>query len=119
MDSEGWISVSLLASFNRVKQLTGGVSIDIVRDAMSLSTVIEMHPSGGMARMHEWRQFVLPNVGVEVGTSSSKAGSETEPSPTTPADYALEHDASKDEDEDEEIEFVLGEEAGYMSVPRA
>lgn len=57
MDTQGWIAISLLATFNRVRQLT--LDIQPVRDVLALSAEVEVQ--GDWVRMKEWQQFVLPN----------------------------------------------------------
>ena len=56
MDKEGWIPISVISSFNRVKQLT--TDTQLVKDVLTLSTVCQV--KGEWVRMNEWRQFVLP-----------------------------------------------------------
>jgi hypothetical protein len=72
MDSKGYIPISLLASFNRIKQLT--LDTRLVRDVLLLSAFVEVN--GGMVRMggagqgqggggnenrSSWESFVLPD----------------------------------------------------------
>lgn len=77
MDSNGWVPIPLLASFNRIRQITTDESF--VRYVLNLSTVVEVKyqqgidtdtdtdkTSGfvGMVRMKDrgdWERFVLPN----------------------------------------------------------
>lgn len=58
MDARGWISISLLASFNRVRRLT--LDVHFVRDVLTLSSLVEVR--GNMVRMagDAWERFVLP-----------------------------------------------------------
>jgi la-related protein 1 len=57
MDSRGWISIPLISSFNRVRQLT--VDPSLVREVLVLSTVVEVKDD--WVRMSGWEQFVLPH----------------------------------------------------------
>jgi len=57
MDSRGWIPISLLASFNRVKQLT--LDQQLVREVLSLSSLVQVRRH--MVRMGGWEAFVLPD----------------------------------------------------------
>src|ERR1700721_3905589 len=57
MDARGWISIPLIASFNRGRQLT--VDPSLVREVLVLSTVVEVRDD--WVRMAGWEQFVLPN----------------------------------------------------------
>jgi hypothetical protein len=59
MDSKGWIPIQLLASFNRVRQLT--LDIMLVRDVLLLSSVAQVHHGGDWVRMGGWESFVLPD----------------------------------------------------------
>ncbi|KAF9480943.1 winged helix DNA-binding domain-containing protein [Pholiota conissans] len=57
MDARGWIPIPLIASFNRVKQLT--MDVHFVRDVLTLSSLVQVR--GSMVRMGGWEQFVLPD----------------------------------------------------------
>ncbi|KAF8908436.1 hypothetical protein CPB85DRAFT_1222736 [Mucidula mucida] len=119
MDSEGWISISLLATFNRVKQLTGGENVDLVREVLELSSAVEMHPSRESVRMYDWERYVLPPEVKDNGSSSTKTSSEMAASPVTPGDTSLEHeheDGKEEDEEEDDVVFVLGGEAGYVDV---
>lgn len=126
MDNEGWIPISLLASFKRVQQLH--TDADIVRVVLSRSTVVEV--SGDWVRMRgrQWELFVLPNAPRSVVTGVDRAGKSPRPGPYHEDDaYAelgeIEGDCDGEDcegdDEDDDIEFVIGEEAegSWMPVP--
>jgi hypothetical protein len=57
MDARGWIPISLIASFNRVKQLT--MDVQFVKDVLTLSSLVQVR--GSMVRMGGWERFVLPD----------------------------------------------------------
>lgn len=57
MDSRGWIAISLIASFNRVQQLT--MDGQLVRDVLTLSSLVQVR--GNMVRMGGWERYVLPD----------------------------------------------------------
>ena len=57
MDARGWIPIPLIASFNRVRQLTQ--DIQLVKDVLTLSSHVQVR--GNMVRMGGWEQFVLPD----------------------------------------------------------
>lgn len=57
MDSRGWIAISLLGSFNRVKSLT--YDLQLVKDVLILSSLVEVQ--GDWVRMHRWERYVLPD----------------------------------------------------------
>jgi len=56
MDTHGWIPIPLIASFNRVRQLTADVQL--VREVLTLSSIVQVY--GDMVRMGGWESFVLP-----------------------------------------------------------
>src|SRR5579859_6936813 len=91
MDACGWIPISLIASFNRVQRLTQDEQL--VKDVLILSNVVEV--KNDSVRMHRWENFVLPD-----------AARSTVESPATEQE-------AYEEDEDEEVEFVMGREAGW------
>jgi len=62
MDSRGWIEIDLLASFNRVKQLTSDSRL--VREVLMLSTLVQVRE--GYVRMGGWERFVLPDAAKSV-----------------------------------------------------
>lgn len=133
MDNEGWIPISLLASFKRVKQLH--TDADIVREMLSRSAVVEV--SGDWVRMggRQWELFVLPNAprsvvtGVDRGEGKSpRHGPYREDTYAELGEIEGEHGETEGDcdgedcegdDEDDDIEFVIGEEAegSWMPVP--
>ncbi len=94
MDLHGWVPISLIASFNRVRQLT--TDEGYVREVLNLSSVVEV--GGDMVRMKEggWERFVLPgaqdsNVDGHLGMDLAMSvglhmGDFTSPGTRTPAD---------------------------------
>lgn len=134
MDNEGWIPISLLASFKRVRQLH--TDADIVREVLSRSEMVEV--SGDWVRMggRHWEIFVLPSApqSVVTGVGHDEGGS-PRPDPYYDGNaYAelgeiegengeiegdCEGDDCEGDDEDDDIEFVIGEEAegSWMPVP--
>lgn len=121
MDDQGWIPISLIASFNRVKKLT--TEVDLVRDVLSLSNLTEV--KGEYVRMarEQWKQFVLPNAPRSI--VCHPIGSEgIEPQDDQVA-YAQvqegeieeEADTFGEDDDDEDIVFVIGEEAEGSWAP--
>jgi la-related protein 1 len=104
MDNRGWVPISLIASFNRVKQLT--VDERLVKEVLILSTVVEVR--GEWVRMSRWEQFVLPNARVSTVEdsmpSSSGEGQGYRERQMTEG-YVL---VGEDEDDEDEVEFVMG-----------
>lgn len=121
MDDQGWIPISLIASFNRVKKLT--TEVHLVRDVLKLSSLTEV--KGEYVRMakDQWKQFVLPNA------SRSILCSPTESEAIEPQDNQVAHaqvqdgeieeegDTYGEDDDDEDIVFVIGEEAEGSWAP--
>lgn len=100
MNPEGWISIPLLASFNRIRQLTP--EPHLVREVLTLSSVAEV--SGEWVRMggNQWTQFVLPPP-----TSSTH-----QPTPETAAvQESVGEDVNAEEEEEDDVEFVMSQ--GY------
>lgn len=58
MDAAGWIDISLIASFNRIKNLTTDQAI--VRDTMCFTPLLEVVDDYVRLRQH-WPDWVLPN----------------------------------------------------------
>ncbi|KAJ3732902.1 winged helix DNA-binding domain-containing protein [Lentinula guzmanii] len=98
MDSHGWIPIPLIASFNRVRQITTDESF--VRDVLGMSSVVEIQ--GDMVRMKEgeWERFVLP------GAQTSRVDSIHDFS-LTPSSES-EDEEEEEEEEEEEVVFVMG-----------
>jgi la-related protein 1 len=100
MNPEGWISIPLLASFNRIRQLTP--EPQLVREVLTLSSVVEV--SGDWVRMsgNQWAPFILP----------PPTPSAHQPTPETEtAQERVEEDGDAEEDEDEDdVEFVISQE---------
>ncbi|KAF8621221.1 hypothetical protein AX15_007937 [Amanita polypyramis BW_CC] len=118
MDSKGWVAITTLASFNRVKNLTH--DYQFVKDVLTLSMVLTVR--GDYVRMHGWERFVLPNaapskvepsehdggfapdVGSEFIEYNSVAGN---------GDEAEHGEDLEEEEEEEDVVFVMGKEAGW------
>lgn len=58
MDSQGWIDISVIASFNRIKNLSGDVNI--IRETASLTPILEVVGSALRLRTN-WPEWVLPS----------------------------------------------------------
>ncbi|KAJ7770601.1 hypothetical protein B0H16DRAFT_1516041 [Mycena metata] len=115
MDSQGWVRIETLASFNRVQSKTSDVNL--VRDVLGLSHYAELR--GDWVRSTEWEQFVLPTAQPSVVAE-------------TPSPYSLLLQADKaghvhapvddaeelDEEDEEEVVFVMGREAQAWSPER-
>jgi hypothetical protein len=120
MDDQGWIPISLIASFNRVKQLT--TDVQVVRDVLNLSSLTEV--KGEYVRMAggQWKQFVLPTAlrsNVCHPTESTPTIREADQSYIQVQDSEIEDegDAYAEDDDEEDIVFVIGEEAEGSWAP--
>ena len=103
MDSRGWIPISLLASFNRVRQLT--LDPQLVREVLGLSQIVEMRDDCVRMGGGEWAQFVLADAPVStVGGTIGEVGNGGE------GDHVEEEGEGEDEDEEEDIEIVMDRE---------
>lgn len=71
MNSEGWIPISLLANFNRVRALTTDAAL--VREVFALSSIVELQDD--LVRMRDglWKQFVLPTMPAVPSASEKEA----------------------------------------------
>lgn len=113
MDSRGWIPISLLASFNRVRQLTPDPQV--VRDVLALSQIVEMRDDCVRMGGGEWAQFVLPDAPVsivEVRSGEVGHGEDRRRGPAGDADHVDEEGEAEEEEEEEEedIEIVMDRE---------
>lgn len=59
MDSQGWVDVSMIASFNRVRSLT--TDLTLVREVMAMSVILELASDGEKCRMsnNTWEHWLL------------------------------------------------------------
>ncbi|KZT22739.1 winged helix DNA-binding domain-containing protein, partial [Neolentinus lepideus HHB14362 ss-1] len=100
MDSLGWISVHLLASFNRVRHLTSDV--DLVKDVLSLSESVELRDDWVRMGSDQWKQFILPGAMQSSFESEGTASRARKASDT-------EAEGEGEEEEEEEVVFVMGQ----------
>lgn len=104
MNPEGWISIPLLASFNRIRQLTPDPQL--VREVLTLSSAAEV--SGEWVRMggNQWTQFVLP--------PPTPSGHQLTPEAAA-AQESVEEDGNAEEEDDDDVEFVISQEHEHPS----
>lgn len=93
MDDQGWINISLIASFNRLKQLT--TDVNLVRSMMELSYMLEVNQQHNKVRCNEWKQWILPgarksNVASHEPTSTSNSAAESAPNGIAPGPSTVE-----------------------------
>lgn len=61
MDDEGWIPLSVLANFNRVRNMIGNVDAKFILDTMRSSQVVEIREEDNkIRRKGDWQQWVFP-----------------------------------------------------------
>lgn len=58
MDSLGFVSISVLASFNRVRALTSDPTL--VRETLALSSLVEVRGDRARLAHGDWKTWVLP-----------------------------------------------------------
>ncbi|KAG9442783.1 hypothetical protein H6P81_018637 [Aristolochia fimbriata] len=57
MDEQGWVPISLIAGFNRVRQLT--TNLQFILEALRTSTVVEVQ-GDKIRKRHDWMNWPLP-----------------------------------------------------------
>ncbi|KAI9222597.1 hypothetical protein BC828DRAFT_339842, partial [Blastocladiella britannica] len=58
MDANGgWLDIDFIANFNRVRALTD--SVDLLRDAMNGSDLIEVQDGKKLRRKDDWARWVM------------------------------------------------------------
>ena len=95
--------MSLLASFNRVRQLT--LDPQLVRDVLALSSIVELCDDYVRLGGGEWRQFVLP----DAPTSTVQGEGDQN---RIGVDREQDDPEDLEEEEEEEIEIVMDRELG-------
>ncbi|KAL1682510.1 hypothetical protein EV122DRAFT_259352 [Schizophyllum commune] len=120
MNPQGWIHIPLLASFKRVRQLT--TDLQVVKEVLALSRIAQAQDE--WVRPLSWQQFVLPTQPpptetqqapplvqptVESATTAPVAAQE----PKAASVEAQSSPEANDEEEEEDVEFVLGNESSF------
>lgn len=93
MDSEGWIDISTIASFNRVRSFTPELAV--VREVMLLSSLLEVREDKVRLARGQSKLWVLPNAkpspfGPEDGSDGESTVSNSEAGPHRPGTIGLE-----------------------------
>lgn len=66
MDSQGWVMISVVSTFNRVKKLTN--DFELIRNTLMFSQVLEVDFEGRRVRKKwGWEEYVLENQKVGIG----------------------------------------------------
>ncbi|KAL5514453.1 hypothetical protein ACEPAG_2541 [Sanghuangporus baumii] len=87
MDSKGWIPISLIASFNRVRQLTQDAQL--VKEVLGISSLVEVRGNHVRLANQQWANYVLPGA-IESTVECEETEKETE------------------EGEEDDVVFILG-----------
>ncbi|XP_011622450.1 la-related protein 1B isoform X2 [Amborella trichopoda] len=90
MDEEGWVPLSLIMTFNRVRKLTNNMHLII--DALQTSSVVEVQ-GDKVRRRVDWRNWLLPPQGGIYPITSQSRNSSNEDLLTSSI-YSLELDES-------------------------
>nr|XP_004287781.2 PREDICTED: la-related protein 1C-like [Fragaria vesca subsp. vesca] len=73
MDDQGWVRIKLIAGFNKVMNLTD--NIQIILDALRMSTVVEVDVQGDkIRRRNDWMKWVMPAAQPPTVSSSQTLG---------------------------------------------
>ncbi|XP_028784674.1 la-related protein 1C isoform X2 [Neltuma alba] len=70
MDEQGWVSISLIASFPRVKSLTS--NIQLILDSLRTSTLVEVQ-ADKVRRRNQWKKW-LPSSQLRVDSALASSG---------------------------------------------
>lgn len=70
MDENGWVSVSLIAGFKKVSNLTDNVQL--ILDAMRTSTIVEVQ-GDKIRRRNDWNKWIMPATAQYSNPSSPQA----------------------------------------------
>ncbi len=75
MDSRGWIDISMVASFNRVKSLS--TDLDVIKEVLKLSSVVEVRDDKVRLANGKHKAWILPDAAPS--RFEENAGSEASP----------------------------------------
>ncbi|CAO3642324.1 unnamed protein product [Cunninghamella blakesleeana] len=75
MDKDGFIELSVLASFNRVKGLT--TDLNLIHDALAQSQIVEVSSDKKIRKREGWELWVLPPRTPTISSSTTKPTSTT------------------------------------------
>ncbi|WVZ61367.1 hypothetical protein U9M48_011259 [Paspalum notatum var. saurae] len=68
MDGQGWVDMSLIATFKKVKKLTN--DLQYIKETLQSSSILEMK-DGKIRKRHDWDKWVIPRESNPDITSSS------------------------------------------------
>lgn len=106
MDEHGWVPISLIAGFNRVKQLTKDVQC--ILDAVQMSTVVELQ-GDKIRKRHDWMNWLLPpsNQFTRVSSRQSSEASNFDILATRMQSFGLEGTAGNDSMKGNSVEPIV------------
>jgi la-related protein 1 len=114
MDDRGWVPISVIASFNRVRHLTSDATL--VRDVLALSAYVEVYGEKVRLRDRHWEPFVLPDApasDVLEPMEQQQLLSQPQHHPQEAGDRTVqpqEEGAEEEGEEEDDVVFVMGEE---------
>lgn len=111
MDSRGWIPISLIASFNRIKALTEDTRL--VKDVLILSSIVEVIGDSVRMGSNQWAPFVLPDAHPSTVEGHTESEGKSIPDPLA-ADETADVDVDSesvgvegDDDDEDDVVFVM------------
>lgn len=107
MDSQGWVPIPLIASFNRVKRMT--TDVNLVRDALTLSSLVEVHGDHVRLGNGQWRQWILPQA---VPSTVENGNNQQNHTPSLEREERSMDEG--DEEEEDDVVFVLERQANSV-----
>ena len=103
MNSKGWIPIRVIADFNRVKQLTQDPQL--VRDVLEISSLVELRGDYVRLSNGQWTNFVFPDAKPSDVEGDGEDGGASTGQPNPPV-----NGNGDEEDEEDDVVFVLGSE---------
>ena len=98
MDSRGWVTIDLLASFNRIRQLTTDPSI--VRDVLGLSSLVEVREPFVRLVDDNWRHYIFPDAPESTVEGLQQTAAHVNETNDSVAEY-------EDDDDDDDLVIVM------------
>ncbi len=104
MDSRGWIPIKLIASFNRVRQLTQDVQL--VHEVLNLSELVEVQDAYVRLRNGQWQSIVLPDAASSTVEESVYSSEPTSQLPVN-VSASVETDGDVEDEDEDDVVFVM------------
>ncbi|KAJ0466618.1 putative la-type HTH domain, winged helix-like DNA-binding domain superfamily [Helianthus annuus] len=96
MDEEGWVPLTLIAGFHRVKSLTS--DLQMVLSSIRDSTIVEVQGET-VRRRNDWRKWIKPSVNITLDSGSQSPHATTDGSIIQPSLEKLSLDGSSTTEE--------------------